>query len=62
MRVWIWRSLFAISWAIFLLVLPVFSGSPITGWNVIAALGSLIVFYPAQVWYDRKRKKPTDDR
>lgn len=47
-------ALVAVPFAIFLLVLPLFVGEPITWWNALAAALFLLVFYASRIYYDRR--------
>ncbi|WP_223624018.1 hypothetical protein [Microbacterium sp. EST19A] len=51
------RALIAIPFALFLLLMPLISGLPITWWNVVAAVLFVIVFYVSQTYYDKRREQ-----
>lgn len=54
------RALIAIPFALFLLVIPLFSGLPITWWNIVGAVLFIIVFYASQIYYDRRREQKNE--
>jgi len=55
------RTLIALPFALFLLLFPLFSGQPILGWNVAAAVLFVVVFLVSQTLWDRRRARPRRD-
>ncbi|MEU4014062.1 hypothetical protein AB0E56_02245 [Microbacterium sp. NPDC028030] len=46
--------------ALFILVVPLFSGNPITWWNIGGAVAVIVVTFITRTWYPNKNKRRGD--